>query len=437
MAAQRALFQLAVEQAPAGMAVLGGAEHRYLLINTAYRQFLTGKGDVLGRTVAEVFPEIADTVVPLLDRVYQTSEPYAATDMPFTLQRDGQCHDTYITFSYTPWHDAAGQVQGVLVLAMETTERRHIEEALRQSEAELQAILENLNEGLVVATIDGDILQWNRAAWRMHGFANLEEARRRLPELADLFELSTMDGLVLSLDQWPLARILRGEQVANWELRIRRINNAAWQHVFSYGGTLVRTADGQPLMAVVTVQDVTERKVAENWLYYQATHDKLTGLPNRSLFAEHLTSALKFAHRKGRQVAVMLLDLDNFKPINDALGHAVGDLVLQVIAERLGESLRDSDIIARHGGDEFTVLMTDFTELREVREVARRLLAAVAPPITCEGHTCQATVSIGISLFPGDGSEADVLLNTADTAMYRAKARRNCFEFSSEALPDR
>ncbi|MHB9024496.1 MAG: diguanylate cyclase domain-containing protein [Armatimonadota bacterium] len=435
-AEQYALLQSVVESSPAGIALLHGPQHRYLLTNPAYDQFTIGKGTLLGRTVAEVFPEIADTVVPLLDQVYRTGESYSATDFPLTLQRNGRFEDTYITFSYTPWRDKQGSIQGILVLANETTERKCIEEALRRSEAELQAIIENLTEGLVVTTVEGELLQWNRAALQMHGFTDLDEVRRCLPKFANIFELSTLDGSVLPLEQWPLSRILRGEHLSSWELNIRRIHNAAWQRVFSYGGRLVHDTDGRPLMAVVTVQDITERKLAENWLYYQATHDKLTGLPNRSLFAEHLSSAIKSARRKNRQVAVMLLDLDNFKPINDALGHAVGDQVLQVIAERLGESLRDSDIIARHGGDEFTVLMTDFQEIREVRDVAQRLLRTVAQPITHEGGACQATASLGISLYPDDGEDADVLLQTADTAMYRAKALRNCYQFATEKVVD-
>jgi diguanylate cyclase (GGDEF)-like protein len=128
--AEHELFKMIVENVPAGIAILQGPEHRYTVTNPAYRPFVAGKDAVLRHTVAEVFPEIADSIVPLLDRVYHTGEPYHAVDMPLALFRNGQLEETYITFTYTPWHNAQGQTQGVLVLAMETTERKRAETAL-------------------------------------------------------------------------------------------------------------------------------------------------------------------------------------------------------------------------------------------------------------------------------------------------------------------
>jgi len=147
-------------------------------------------------------------------------------------------------------------------LRAENAERQRAEEALRKSEAQMQTIVENLGEGVAVSDLSGQLLHFNRAALDMHGFASLEECRRRLPEFADTFELSALDGTVWSVDQWPLARILRGENLRDLEARVRRIN-ADWQRIFSYGGTLVHDAGGQSLMAVVTISDITERKQAE------------------------------------------------------------------------------------------------------------------------------------------------------------------------------
>ncbi|OPZ83765.1 MAG: putative diguanylate cyclase YegE [bacterium ADurb.Bin429] len=425
------LARMILEHVPAGIAVLEGPKHRFLLVNPAYEPFIAGKGDVHGRTVAEVFPEIAETVVPLLDHVFQTGEPFSALDMPLALWRNGSLDETRITFNYIPWRDASGEIQGILVQAIETTERKRIEDTLRHREAQLEAILEHLTEGLVVATIDGFVLQWNPVALRMHGFATLEEARRSLPELTEIFELATEDGAAVPVEDWPLARVLRGETLDHWEVVVRR-RRSEWQRIFSYGGTLVYDTNGQPLMAVLTIQDITERKASEKRLYYQATRDTLTGLLNRAHFFEHLSHALSAAQRKRQPVAVMFLDLDGFKPVNDTYGHDAGDRVLQAVAHRLRESLRDSDAIARLGGDEFVLLLTDYEDGREPGEIARRLLDTVARPIEARGHRCQVTASIGISRFPEDGPDAKTLVKAADTAMYRAKTRRGCFAFAGE-----
>jgi PAS domain S-box-containing protein len=145
------------------------------------------------------------------------------------------------------------------VILRDITDRARAETSLRESESRLQTIVENLAEGLAVSDLDGQLLHFNRAALDLHGFSTLEEVRRHLTEFADTFELSTLDGAVLPLDQWPLARILRGEALRAFEVRIRRLH-ADWQRVFSYGGTLVRDPDGRPMMAVVTMGDITERE---------------------------------------------------------------------------------------------------------------------------------------------------------------------------------
>jgi PAS domain S-box-containing protein len=145
-------------------------------------------------------------------------------------------------------------------LIAETLRRGRIRE--RESEAQLRTVVENLSEGLVAADLSGQVFQWNRAALAMHGFASLEEAQRRLPEFAQIFELSTLDGAALPLEQWPLTRVLHGEDLRDWEVRVRRIAGD-WEWIFSYGGSLVRDEQGQPLLAVLTITDITERKQAD------------------------------------------------------------------------------------------------------------------------------------------------------------------------------
>jgi len=164
-----------------------------------------------------------------------------------------------VEYVSTPLHDERGELTGAVVSFVDITARKQAEAALRAHEAQLRTIVENLTEGLAVSDLDGQLLHFNRAALDLHGFATLEECRRRLPEFADTFELAAMDGTVWPAEQWPLARILRGESLRDLEVRIRHLH-ADWRRVFNYGGTLVRDAAGQPLMAIVTISDITERK---------------------------------------------------------------------------------------------------------------------------------------------------------------------------------
>jgi diguanylate cyclase (GGDEF)-like protein/PAS domain S-box-containing protein len=172
---------------------------------------------------------------------------------------------------------------------------------------------------------------------------------------------------------------------------------------------------------VLNYRDVTQRKATEKQLEYQAYYDALTGLPNRLLFRDRVVNALAQANRNRRGVAVMYLDLDHFKLVNDSLGHSLGDALLSEVAARLQSCVRASDTISRLGGDEFTILLIDTSSSEAIAGVARKILQSFAHPIRVEGHELFVTASIGISIFPGDGEDVETLLRCADSAMYRAK----------------
>jgi diguanylate cyclase (GGDEF)-like protein len=183
-----------------------------------------------------------------------------------------------------------------------------------------------------------------------------------------------------------------------------------------------------------TIVDITDRKTAQEQMEYQAYHDALTGLPNRLLFRDRIDIALAHAKRHRTAAAVMFLDLDQFKLVNDSLGHTVGDALLQEVATRLVLSIRADDTVARMGGDEFTVLLTDVKDPGASAVVAQKLLEAISQPMVIEGHELYVTTSIGIARSPEDGIDAETLLKRADNAMYRAKeAGRNNFQFAATA----
>ncbi|NJM12082.1 MAG: diguanylate cyclase, partial [Synechococcaceae cyanobacterium SM1_2_3] len=179
-----------------------------------------------------------------------------------------------------------------------------------------------------------------------------------------------------------------------------------------------RTAGGE---WVGTVQDITERKQAEDQLAYLANYDALTGLPNRYLFQDRLEHALRQANRSGEQLALLFLDLDRFKAINDTFGHAVGDEMLKLAARRLLSAVRTSDTVARLGGDEFTLLLENVSDSEEAGSVARKALDAMNQPFVLAGASCACRSASAIALYPGDASDTATLLKHADTAMYQAK----------------
>jgi diguanylate cyclase (GGDEF)-like protein/PAS domain S-box-containing protein len=201
------------------------------------------------------------------------------------------------------------------------------------------------------------------------------------------------------------------------------------------------------LTIVGTAQDISERKRSEREIHRLAYYDSLTGLPNRVLFKDRVTQAIAHARRYGYHLALLFLDLDRFKMINDTLGHNVGDLLLKHVADRLSDCVRHSDSIgrsmeiegtnelARLGGDEFTVLLTNLHDVQDASKVARRILDALARPFLVSGHEIFVTVSVGIAIFPSDGDSVDVLLKNSDTAMYHAKEQgRNNFQYYSNAM---
>jgi len=167
--------------------------------------------------------------------------------------------------------------------------------------------------------------------------------------------------------------------------------------------------------------EIQERKMAEQQIRYLANHDALTGLPNRRLLEDRLEQALAMARRNMHQVAIQFIDLDRFKPINDRLGHRVGDMLLQAVAVRLRSLLRGVDTVSRVGGDEFVIVLPEMQSVTAACETAQRVLVALARPYSVEGHELQVTPSIGISMYPSDGNDAESLLTAADTAMYYAK----------------
>lgn len=219
------------------------------------------------------------------------------------------------------------------------------------------------------------------------------------------------------------------------EVRFLR-RDGTWMWLEGFAQNLLH--DSSVNAIVINYRDVTQRKATEKQLEYQAYYDALTGLPNRLLFRDRVVTAIAQSKRSRRGMAVMYLDLDNFKHVNDALGHSVGDALLRDVATRLQSCVRASDTISRLGGDEFTILLNETLSSDAVGSVARKILQSLTHPFGVDGHELFVTASIGISVYPNDGEDVETLLKCADSAMYRAKELgRNQFQLFTAAMNER
>jgi diguanylate cyclase (GGDEF)-like protein len=199
----------------------------------------------------------------------------------------------------------------------------------------------------------------------------------------------------------------------------------------------VRDEGGNIVLREGTVEDVTDRKVAEERVQFLAYYDALTGLPNRTLFQDRLAKALAAARRQKNKLALLYLDLDRFKNVNDCLGHSVGDLLLQQVAERLKKSGREHDTVARLGGDEFLIVLTHIKDVSDAAVAAERFMDTMMPEFIVQDHPLSIGCSLGISVFPEDGADAETLIKNADAAMYTAKENgRNNFRFFTDDMND-
>ena len=308
-----------------------------------------------------------------------------------------------------------------LVIAHDVTEQRRSEQKLRESEARYRLLFERNLAGVYRTTVDGRVLDCNEAFARIFGYESREEMLTHSARSL-YFDNEERERLITMLREQ--------KSVTNHEARMRRRNDTAVWVLENM--TLL---DGEAAEAGViegTVIDITERKYAQEQVEYQAYHDVLTALPNRLLFRDRLNLALAHARRNSRTVAVMFLDLDNFKAVNDSLGHTVGDRLLQAVASRLIAAVRGEDTVARMGGDEFTILLPDVGDGRGASTVARKVLESIAEPVLVDDRMLHITPSIGIALFPGDGFDAETLLRNADRAMYRAKQLgRNNYQYAT------
>lgn len=306
----------------------------------------------------------------------------------------------------------------VLGIIRDITNRRGVAEALWR----LQKAVETMHLGVTVTDTKGKILYTNHADATMHVYT--------------VEELIGKDSRIFAPPQ--VRKFTAFEQMKAFKCWTREsVNMRKDGSIFPVRlvSDVVVDDEGIPIGVVTACEDITERKRAEETIMHMAYFDDLTGLPNRLLFNDRLTLSLYDAQRYKKLLAIIFLDLDRFKNINDTLGHPIGDLLLKAVAERLTGTLREADTVSRHSGDEFTILLPDINHAQDASKVALKIIKALSKVFIIEGHEIFITTSIGISLFPSDGDDVQTLLRNADIAMYAAKENgRNNYQFYTPAM---
>lgn len=322
---------------------------------------------------------------------------------------DGTPH--WYRTSGEPVFDADGRLAGYRGVGKDITAEKRAQEALRLANRAVEASANGIM--LTGAGAGNPIVYVNPAFERITGYP-AAEAVGRSPRF-----LHRDDHDQLGIEE--IRAAVREERECTAVLRnYRRDGTPFWSEL---SVAPVRDERGRMTHWVGVLEDVSQRKRYEEELERQASHDPLTGVANRSTLEDRVQQAVALAGRSGRSVAVMLLDLDKFKTINDTLGHAAGDAVLRRVADRLAASVRGADAVVRLGGDEFAIVLVELADAGDARVVARKILAAVAQPVEAGGQEVRITASIGISMFPRDGERTEQLLRKADAAMYEAKRR--------------
>ncbi|MEI7430315.1 MAG: EAL domain-containing protein [Betaproteobacteria bacterium] len=418
-------FRAAMAVMVEGFAVIS-TDGRFVFANRAAEELMGCAPDGLhGRRPAEVVLEHLredGTICP--------PEEYPAL---LTLCEAREVRDAVLGFRYpdgstrwveintSPLHAGIGEHSGVVMTLSDITERRRAEEQLKLAFEAIRCS----GEGIMVTDADHHILSVNPAFEAVTGYNAIEIVGKTPDVVASLRHdarfYSDIQAVLDLTGHW---------QGAVWNQRKNGEVFPEW-----LGVSVVRENDGRPKHHVYIYSDMTERHAAQRRIEILAHHDPLTGLPNRLLLRDRVEQAKAQASRTQSRFALMFLDLDRFKTINDSLGHPVGDSLLNEVVERLRSCVRESDTISRQGGDEFIILLNDIRDSEAVARVADKIHQRMAEPLRLENHLLSTSFSIGVALYPDDGNDFDILLQKADTAMYHAKeAGRNGHRFFTEEM---
>ncbi|MDP2170657.1 MAG: diguanylate cyclase [Rhodocyclaceae bacterium] len=331
-------------------------------------------------------------------------------------------HQIVLRTSKVPLRSTDHAVVGLLGVYDDVTEAKHVQEVMQLA----SMVYENSSESMMVTDADGNIIAINPAFTRTTGYTQKEVIGKNARILN-----SGHHDKAFFLGMWEVL-----DRTGSWEGEIwdKRKNGEIYPKWLNINTAF--DADGKPFRRVALFSDITEKKKSEQLIWRQANFDTLTGLPNRRMFHDRLEQGIKKAHRTDRHLALLFVDLDRFKEINDTLGHARGDLLLAEAAQRLTGCVRESDTVARLGGDEFTIILCELDDTRGIDRIAQAILQSLTSAFLLDDEPAHVSASIGITLYPEDATLAEDLIRNADQAMYAAKSQgRNRYSYFTRS-PD-
>jgi diguanylate cyclase (GGDEF)-like protein/PAS domain S-box-containing protein len=312
-------------------------------------------------------------------------------------------------------------------------ERATIAEALFDEKERAQVTLNSIGDAVLSCDVRGEVTYLNFAAENMTGWSGREARGYRLEKV-----LRIIDATTRAVVPNPMVLAIRENRIVGLTANCLLVRRDGVEAAIEDSAAPIHDRRGRVTGAVMVFHDVSTTRALSLRMAYLAQHDSLTGLPNRILLNDRLTQAIALAHRRRQRLAVLFLDVDRFKRVNDSLGHSVGDRLLQSVAHRLRACVRTSDTVSRQGGDEFVIVLPDVTQAKDAAVIAEKLLLTSTPPHLIDQHTLHLTASIGIVIFPEDGTDAETLMKHADFAMYHAKDRgRNTYQFFKPDMNER
>lgn len=296
-------------------------------------------------------------------------------------------------------------------------ERAAYAEALFLERERAQVTLNSIGDAVISTDVAGNVTYLNAVAESMTGWSRHEAAGRPLQDVLQIIDGDTREPALN-----PLAMAVTHNETVGLSAHCVLIRRDGYESAIEDTAAPIRDRRGQVVGAVIVFHDVSVARAMSLRMSYLAQHDCLTELPNRMLLNDRLTQAIALTHRHGKSLAVLFLDVDHFKHINDSLGHRIGDQLLKSLAQRLVNCVRGSDTVSRQGGDEFVVLLTEVVRAEDVALTADKILCAVSLPYRIEQQDLRVTVSVGIGVYPTDGADAETLLKNADLALLHAKS---------------
>ena len=371
-------------------------------------------------------PDHLQRVLARITQCFQSGEPWEDT---FPL-RGGDGNYRLFLSRAVPVRDTGGKVLRWFGTNTDINERQAIEDELFAEKERAQITLDSIGDAVICTDLAGNISFLNRVAEKMTGWSEQDAEGRPMAEVLRILDSATRETIPNPMDM-AVAENRTLSLPANCQL----VQRSGKEIPIEDSVSPIHDREGKVTGAVIVFRDVSAAQAMAQQMAYSAQHDFLTGLPNRMLFNDRVNQAIITAPRRKKSVAVLFLDLDGFKHINDSLGHSIGDKLLQSVAKRLTECSRNSDTVSRQGGDEFVVLLSEVEQAQDASISAERILKTIAACHSIDGHDIYVTTSIGISVQPDDGMDGETLIKNADTAMYHAKANgRQSYQFFEQAM---